>query len=52
MTPEVEFAVAPWMFGEGPEDDPFPCDCGPECQNTEHSEAIQDWFRRMQERCA
>lgn len=42
------FIVAPWMFGEGPPDDPYPCQDGDEC--TVHNTAIQDWFQRMEAR--
>ena len=48
--PHVEFLVAPWMFGEGPPDDPYPCRDGDDCER--HSSEIQDWFRRMQNRFA
>jgi hypothetical protein len=45
----IEFQVAPWMFGEGPPDDPFPCRCsGDYCER--HNVEVQAWFRRMDER--
>ena len=48
---DVEFRVAPWIFGEGSSDDPFPCDCeGMECVVPAHSGPVQDWFRRQEKR--